>query len=269
MNDVKTLPLNITYIGFREVGESYHIQDHIQNEIQWFYILRGGIDFTIDGKRFLLEANDSILIPPGLIRSPKFYKPELAYLCLQVIYPKFNYKKIALKQINLPAQLLPTVKILIREVNSPSSGNSFFYQHTLLLNILHELVYSSTSQEKNTIPVIAKNNAEKVTSRILTFMRTNLHRPLSREDFSNLVNLSVSQTSRLFSAQTGKSLITALTELRIEQAQLLLATSTLTVTQIMYDVGFNSISHFNHSFKKYVGLSPSEFRNRKKSPSDK
>jgi AraC-like DNA-binding protein len=52
---------------------------------------------------------------------------------------------------------------------------------------------------------------------------------------------------------------------RIEEAQRMLADpskNNLTVASIAYDCGFNTLSAFNTAFKKFTGLTPSQFRNK-------
>jgi len=48
--------------------------------------------------------------------------------------------------------------------------------------------------------------------------------------------------------------------LRVEQAKNLLLNPHLRVSEIAYEIGFQSLTHFNRVFKKIVGQSPSEYR---------
>jgi len=47
---------------------------------------------------------------------------------------------------------------------------------------------------------------------------------------------------------------------RIEKARALLLNPNLRISEIAYEVGFQSLTHFNRVFKKLLGQSPTEFR---------
>jgi AraC-like DNA-binding protein len=51
-----------------------------------------------------------------------------------------------------------------------------------------------------------------------------------------------------------------LNDLRIDHAKHLLETTDKQIIRISLDSGFNDLSHFNRTFKKIVGSSPSEYR---------
>jgi len=53
-----------------------------------------------------------------------------------------------------------------------------------------------------------------------------------------------------------------LSRVRIERAKLLLHNKNLRVSEIAYEVGFQSLTHFNRTFRKLVGSSPTEYRSR-------
>ncbi|MHC4873979.1 MAG: helix-turn-helix domain-containing protein [Planctomycetota bacterium] len=256
----KELPIMINQFNYSAAKKDYRVLRHSHSALQWFYVFKGGIQTVIDGKSHYLEANDSLLIPPGAMRSPRLYKSAPTYTNIVFNLRDININHLFLKVIPLPSYMIPTAETLIREARSPGTKNSLLYQHTLFLSIILELERFIKAKQQNEGELLNHNNAEEIAERLLTFMRTNLHRPITRDDFADLVNLSISQISRLFSAATGKSLITALTELRIEKAQNLLIDSTHSITRIGIEVGFNSFSHFTQTFKKYTGISPSEYR---------
>jgi two-component system response regulator YesN len=83
---------------------------------------------------------------------------------------------------------------------------------------------------------------------------------LSIKDISDHVFLSSSYVCTVFKNETGKTLNQYLTEFRIERAKKLLMDSRYKITDISTKVGYNDGNYFGKSFKKIVGLSPSEFR---------
>lgn len=80
------------------------------------------------------------------------------------------------------------------------------------------------------------------------------------------MNYNPAYLSRLYSEQTGKTLTESINCKRVEEAKKLLKNSGLKIKDIAGKVGFYSGKHFNLVFKKMVGISPGEYREREKDP---
>lgn len=83
---------------------------------------------------------------------------------------------------------------------------------------------------------------------------------LSVKDIGEHVYLSTSYVCTLFKAETGQTLNQYLTEYRIDMAKQLLDDSHYKITDISSRVGYHDGNYFSKTFKKYVGLTPSEYR---------
>jgi AraC-like DNA-binding protein len=64
----------------------------------------------------------------------------------------------------------------------------------------------------------------------------------------------------MFRKVTGINFTDYLARLRIERAKNLLLNPNLRISEIAYEVGFQSLTHFNRVFKKIVGQPPTEYR---------
>lgn len=76
------------------------------------------------------------------------------------------------------------------------------------------------------------------------------------------VNLSPNHFSTVFSQDCGITFIEYLTLVRIEKAKKLLSTTDMKSSDIAYEVGFNDSHYFSFIFKKTVGLSPRDWKNK-------
>lgn len=77
---------------------------------------------------------------------------------------------------------------------------------------------------------------------------------------ASLCNLSTNYFSALFKKQTTYSPKEYIIRLRIEKAKALLTESALAVNEISEQVGFHDLHYFSFYFKKYEGISPSQYR---------
>jgi AraC-like DNA-binding protein/ligand-binding sensor protein len=74
------------------------------------------------------------------------------------------------------------------------------------------------------------------------------------------VNMSASYFSAKFKQITGINFVEYVARTRIEKARHLLQNPKLRVSEIAYEVGFQSLSQFNRAFKSFTGKAPSEYR---------
>jgi AraC-like DNA-binding protein len=92
------------------------------------------------------------------------------------------------------------------------------------------------------------------------FMSDHWDEPVSAPDIAKAAKLNPNYATTLFKKTTGQSLIRHLTQLRLANAQRLLATTDLPVLRIAMDVGFGSLAQFYEAFGREVGQSPGMFR---------
>jgi transcriptional regulator GlxA family with amidase domain len=95
---------------------------------------------------------------------------------------------------------------------------------------------------------------------VIDFMNANLARKVSLRELADVANLSQSRLSHLFKSQTERSPGEYLIRLRMEKARELLATSLLSIKQVMAMAGYYNKSHFARHFRRFFHLSPSEYR---------
>ncbi|WP_309387143.1 PocR ligand-binding domain-containing protein [Cerasicoccus frondis] len=83
---------------------------------------------------------------------------------------------------------------------------------------------------------------------------------LSLDDAARAVNASTKHFCKVFKQATGITFTDYLSRVRVEKAKAMLANPHLRVSEIAFDVGFESISQFNRSFKRVTGQTPTDYR---------
>jgi AraC family transcriptional regulator len=96
--------------------------------------------------------------------------------------------------------------------------------------------------------------------RAIDTMWIKYHEPLSLADMADIAILSKYYFSRIFRSLTGTSPGRFLTVIRLAKAKELLLATTLSVTEVSYMVGYNSLGTFTSRFTRSVGLSPARYR---------
>ena len=109
--------------------------------------------------------------------------------------------------------------------------------------------------------VLARANAEPVAVvRAKAFIRENLQEDISLCDVAKAAFTSTFYICKLFKRHTGMNFTEYVSRLRIERARERLANPNVRISEIAYEVGFQSLTHFNRVFRKIVGEAPTTFR---------
>lgn len=96
--------------------------------------------------------------------------------------------------------------------------------------------------------------------KVMDYLYNHYSDKVTLEDLSNITRFSTYYLSNLIKTETGFSLNDNINKLRIEQSQKILKEKSISILEIAQSVGFRYQNHFAAVFKKYTGITPSEFR---------
>lgn len=114
----------------------------------------------------------------------------------------------------------------------------------------------------NQILVQRANTEPPVISRARDYIARHYTEDLSLPLVARAVNTSTHYFCKLFKKHTGINFIDHVSRVRIERAKVLLRNSDQRVSEIAYEVGFQSLTHFNRVFKRIEGQAPTDYRRR-------
>jgi YesN/AraC family two-component response regulator len=116
------------------------------------------------------------------------------------------------------------------------------------------------SMTSNQIAVQQANAEPPVIARAKQYIQEHQTEELSLGQVASAIHTSPFYFCKLFKKVTGIHFTDYVSRTRIERAKNLLLNPNLRISEIAYEVGFQSLTHFNRVFKRIVGQSPTEFR---------
>lgn len=129
------------------------------------------------------------------------------------------------------------------------------------LNLLMgEILLDCYQSQNNTIQSSKKDNVLTM----IKYLESHTHMPLHADDLADYMNLSYKHLCTVFKKKTGSKLVEYHTNLRMNEAAKLLRETSLLVKEISVYMGYSDQLYFCNVFKKVFGLSPVEYRRRKK-----
>lgn len=168
-------------------------------------------------------------------------------------------------------QLAGVTELLVDELNAPPADKQIVQAQllTLMLRLKNRL---STQMPLLTDGIFSRfpdsqpsdGQAQplhhSLIERIHEYIQLHLHEPLTASEIAATVQLTPDHLNRIFKHGTGTSLMSYVTRLRMESAQLLLRTSELSVQEIGRLVGYRHVSHFSRTFVQHTGYAPLKYR---------
>lgn len=118
---------------------------------------------------------------------------------------------------------------------------------------------NGASKARDTMATLTDAGLSKV-ERMACFVAQHYRERISVDDIARVAGLHPNYAMNLFQKTFGTTLVNYLTQHRVSHSQRLLATTNLTVMDVAYESGFNSLSRFNEAFRAVCGCSPREFR---------
>ena len=254
----------------------FHYPLHWHNAVELVYNLEscckvnvGGIEYLLDGrdvlvipsgeihdihtlsssgKRFFIQFDVSMLdgfggisnVRPFLSRTEKISCHSDGCLhsalekCIMMIIEEYEKKEFAYT-LSLNARVYDIIVLLSRNMISKTGMESF------------------TGSSKKVSGLEKINNAYK-------YIEENYQHDMTLKDVSKAVGFSEYHFSRIFKEITGKNFHSYLNEFRIKKAERLLMNSSLPVSLVALEVGFNSFATFNRIFKNIKGCAPTFFK---------
>jgi AraC-like DNA-binding protein len=140
-----------------------------------------------------------------------------------------------------------------------------FGREIRLRTLLMEMIVLLVRWEESKGITIGGNSADvdwRPVHKTLAHLRDHYTEPVYARDVARAAGLSESRLKTLFQEALGISWVKYLQGYRIHRAAALLSESTYNVTEAALAVGFESLSHFNATFRSFMGVSPRHYARR-------
>lgn len=142
---------------------------------------------------------------------------------------------------------------------SKLEGIDYFLE---LFSILYDLANSRNQRLLSTTTIYMESfeNSDKL-KLLYDFVQENYAAKITLDEVSELMNMSSVSFNRFIKKRTGKTFVEYVNDVRIGYASRWLIEKDLSISEIAFLCGFNSIANFNRVFKKNKGRTPTKYRN--------
>lgn len=248
--------------------------DHWHTPIEVILPLQNGYQVICGTKCYNLQEGDILIITPGTLH--RIYAPAFGLrIIFQVDATFIHLFKDLHSALSLlsPARLITPltspdiysdVLRLILEIrdewtrHKPLQDISIFSKIALFFVLIGRETLKETPRF-DSVTGKQKEYTEKFLN-ICDYIADHCTEALTLEEIASRAGFSKYHFARLFKQFTNTTFYTFLNQKRIAYAESLLIDPSLTITEIAYQSGFNSISAFGRTFKALKTYTPSDFR---------
>lgn len=230
--------------GTRHVG--YHKSDFINGDL----VLIGsniphsgfGLNSSNPHEEIVIQFKEDILIFP---------EQETEGLAVRELLETAKYGILFTEETK--AKMLPKLREIV--------DRKGYYRYIVLLQILLELArtkdYTLLNNDVMPYSVISKNKTRL--QNIFTYVEQHFDRDIDIQTAANLANLTLPAFCNFFKKTTQITFTEFVNRYRISKACLFISQDK-SISECGYTCGFNNVTYFNRTFKKYTGKTPSEFK---------
>ncbi|MEA4823640.1 MAG: AraC family transcriptional regulator [Clostridiaceae bacterium] len=285
LDDVEGIPAVLTRYSTKILPLRRHRHEYVQIN----YVLRGGARHVINGHEFEVSKGDIFIVPPYVPHSilplpdtaaagegiicefefmPEFinsnftdYDEARSFFDFAYIEPFLVTEAHVRPFLNLTGTLQLEVEGILDEAYAEymekRDGYGLIIKSLLLkLLVLVGRRYTEAIRADGSI----YDRHSRAIHDVMRFAEDHYAEEIALSDAARIAMLSPSYFRNMFKGVTGKTFVEYLMQVRLAHACEMLTRTNVAITDICGEVGFNSVAHFNKSFKRTIGETPSEYR---------
>ena len=250
-----------------ESGEK--VDFHYHEFCKLLFLVSGQGSYFVDGKRYLLSAGDMVLIGSRSVHKPELAEGSIYERVIIYISPDYlqqmsspdcdllslfsgNHGHVLRLKEQRRKAVFALVSKLERDLSQEAFGRTVLSQ----ADLLHLLVELGRSMEDSTTNLPRPSAPEnRRVQEIMEYLDENLAEEIDIDALAERFFISKYYMMRLFQKETGTTIYSYLTLMRLLKARELISGG-MRAMESCYACGFHSYSSFTRAYGKYFGTTP-------------
>lgn len=262
----------VLFAGESQTKPEHRLGPKVYDYFLIHYVISGKGIFSSQGEEYELGAGDSFVIEPEQLISYVSDETDPWHYCWIAFTGTQAAALVASTGLNPLQPIIHTkrnrhIPVLFRHIQQALRSKKANAQ-LKSIGYLHLLLgeYCETLSASTLAGVVTEAESDRIVQQAIHYLSTQYAEPITIELMAESLGYNRAYLSRMFKRHTKVTPVTFLLKLRVDKARLLLRERLeLTIEQIASSVGFYDPLYFSKQFRRWYGVSPSEYRNQIKS----
>ncbi len=264
ISDQRVKDLYITHIGvFPKASGHFRYRPYGCSQYILLYCVEGEGWIKLDNHKYRLSANQLFIISPKQ-RCSYGTSDKNPWTNYWIHYTGENsvlYSPELNTVIHIPPdddsrirERLVLFEEMLQNVEDHFNIDRVIYANICLKHFLSSIKY---------LPVyraVSKEPENEIVDKLISFMKNNLDKSFTMDDFSQKCDCSSSSLFKIFKRKMNSSPIDYFIHLKMQKACRYLSSGRMKIKNIANRVGYDDPYYFSRIFKKHIGLSPANYR---------
>ncbi|MGM0602509.1 MAG: AraC family transcriptional regulator [Bacillota bacterium] len=249
---------------------------HYHNAYEILLTNSGCGEFFIRNRNYEIEDKTIFIIDESEIHRPKVSEKKqvfdrfVIHIKEEFLKSYFNnvegdFKPLQIfnkniKSIKLNDPQYNKLKYITEKLIFESTKKQPGYQSIIHAYLLEMFVIIFRLTEENSFSEKKADSSNQKLHQIIEYINHNYKNNLTLKGIAKNLYISKYYLSHFFKEKTGFTVIEFVNSRRIIEAQKMLTSTNLSITDIAVSVGFNSLNHFERTFKKINGVTPTQYQ---------
>jgi AraC-like DNA-binding protein len=265
-----TIHFPIEYYHINSQHPQYAMPYHWHDELELIHVIEGSILVTLDQTQYQATQGDLLLVNGGVLHGGT--PIDCIYECLVFnsnllsSHPAASdfFRSLEKQTIRMD-EYFPNqsdeLHVLSQRLFYAMSKKEQGYQLTTLgtLYELFGILFSGSHYSKTENHELSNHKHIALLKQILQYIENSYADKITLEQLSKLAGMSPKYFCRFFYEMTHRTPIDYLNYYRIERACFKLVSTNLSITEVAFECGFNDLSYFIKTFKKYKAITPKQY----------
>ncbi len=246
-----------------------HNMTWVHKDIEFEYVVEGEAELSVNGKPLFAKEGQTVCI--NCYATHKLTAPVHARVAILMINNKFciengiDVSKLEFDELMDDPRLGEYFKDIIEEYKAPERS---YHEAAVRAAVMRLLVYATRNYSRVSEcgegeALRSFGNAFEYVSRAIDFINKNFRRKLTLDEIAAASGISKYHFLRTFKKVTGYTVGDYINQVKCKYAKELLMDGEHSVKEAALLSGFENLSHFTNTFKRYEGVLPSEFLKKK------
>lgn len=248
-------PFSIRLINFEH--SNYDFPAHWHEHTELHLILEGTCTLLCNGEKIPLCEGDCAIINGNEIHQGGLGNGH--FLCIMLSPAFFGNQYIILERLVRDESVRSITAKIAENANASELENSLTCKGYIYLLLSH-LVSNYTVRAINGSVYSKHFTKLGKLNQAISFINQNYNKAVTTSKLAEMVYLSEGYFCQLFKDVTGKSAMAYLNTLRVDKAEHLLKTTSMSISEIAFCCGFGDANYFSRTYKKIKHETPKETR---------